>query len=49
MSVNMEPAELSDPSHDDIMEFAQQVKTDARITSIVPKFDVPFFQAGLAG
>ncbi len=49
MSVNMEPAELSDPSHDDIMEFAQQVKTDSRITSIVPKFDVPFFQAGLAG
>ena len=45
----MEPAGLSDPSHDDVIEFAQQVKTDKRITSIVPKFDVPFFQAGLAG
>ncbi|MBT5365138.1 MAG: tRNA-dihydrouridine synthase family protein [Phycisphaerae bacterium] len=49
MSVNMQPSQPSDVSHEDISEFAKNVEIDPRIPSTVPGFDVPFFQAGLAG
>ena len=49
MSVNMQPTTTTDSLHHDIAEFAQAVQVDPRIPSLVPRFDVPFFQAGLAG
>ena len=45
----MQPDEPRDPSHDDIAAFAKGVVVDQRISDAVPGFDVPFFQAGLAG
>lgn len=45
----MQPAEPCDSSHKDIAAFAKNVVVDRRITDAVPGFDVPFFQAGLAG
>jgi len=49
MSVNMQPSEQSHPSCDDIVSFAKEVVIDPRIPEACPGFDVPFFQAGLAG
>ncbi|HIN09155.1 MAG TPA: tRNA-dihydrouridine synthase family protein [Phycisphaerales bacterium] len=49
MSVNMQPASSIDSSHEDITAFARGVVVDQRITKAVQGFDVPFFQAGLAG
>ena len=40
---------MSAQVHEDIVEFAQTVSVDARIAEKIPKFDAPFFQAGLAG
>lgn len=45
----MEPSECSDSSCDDIVSFAKQVVIDSRIPEACPGFDVPFYQAGLAG
>lgn len=45
----MEPPIPSDSSHRDIAVFAQNVIVDTRITNIIKGFDVPFYQAGLAG
>jgi tRNA-dihydrouridine synthase B len=49
MSVNLQPSKPTDISHEDIAKFAQNITVDPRIQSIVSGFDVPFFQAGLAG
>jgi len=49
MSVNMQPSQPSDLSHDDVVEFAKACKINPRIKQIVSGFDVPFYQAGLAG
>ena len=49
MSVNMQPSEASNNSCDDIAGFAKAVVIDPRITEICQGFDVPFYQAGLAG
>ncbi len=49
MSVNMEPAGKSDSCHKDIATFALSCAVDERIVSACPSFDVPFYQAGLAG
>ncbi len=49
MSVNMKPSAPSDSSHEDIASFAQSISIDNRIPHLIPSFDVPFFQAGLAG
>ncbi|MAI67640.1 MAG: tRNA-dihydrouridine synthase [Phycisphaerae bacterium] len=49
MSVNMNPSQLSDVSHADIAEFANNLLIDPRIPALVKGFDVPFYQAGLAG
>ncbi len=45
----MQPSQSSDESHEDIVKFAKNVIVDPRITSRVRGFDVPFYQAGLAG
>ena len=44
----MEPAS-SDSSHQEIAEFARNTVVDPRISNLVQGFDVPFYQAGLAG
>ena len=49
MSVNMQPSEASDQLSDDIARFANELVIDERIPRICPGFDVPFYQAGLAG
>ncbi len=49
MSVNMQPSEPSPQSFDDIALFAKEVVIDPRIPSRCKGFDVPFYQAGLAG
>ena len=50
MSVEMEPTSLPDRRIErSISEIAQSVEIDPRIPAIVPGFDAPFFQAGLAG
>lgn len=49
MSVNMQPSEASDQSSGDIATFANELVIDERISRICPGFDVPFYQAGLAG
>jgi len=45
----MLPTHQGDGSYDDISEFAKNVRIDPRITETVGGFDVPFYQAGLAG
>ena len=45
----MEPAGQSDSCHKDIAKFALSCAVDERIVSVCPSFDVPFYQAGLAG
>ena len=45
----MQPVDQSDSSYEDIASFAKSVAADPRITEVLPNFDVPFFQAGLAG
>lgn len=49
MSVEMQPIQAGDSSCQDIMQFAMNVIVDPRISQLVEGFDVPFFQAGLAG
>jgi len=49
VSVNMLPSHPSDDSHADIAGYAQSLSIDPKIPAIVKGFDVPFFQAGLAG
>ena len=49
MSVNMQPSRLSNQSNEDIVEFAKNTTVDQRILDLVQGFDVPFYQAGLAG
>jgi|TARA_B110000495_G_scaffold115698_1_gene100285 tRNA-dihydrouridine synthase B len=49
MSVNMNPSTESDASHEDIASFAKGVTIDQRIPEACAGFDVPFYQAGLAG
>ena len=39
----------SETCHQDIAAFAKTTSVDPRVLEIVPRFDVPFFQAGLAG
>jgi len=45
----MQPSEASNDSYADIAAFAKAVVVDPRIPEICPGFDVPFYQAGLAG
>lgn len=40
---------MSSTTHDPITEYANGVEVDPRVKEKVPKFDAPFFQAGLAG
>ncbi len=50
MSVEMEPTSLPARQIErSIPEIARTVEIDPRIPAIVPGFDAPFFQAGLAG
>lgn len=50
MSVEMNPPELTRPVLDrSVQEIARDFKMDPRIAELVPGFDAPFFQAGLAG
>ena len=52
MSVEMDPSpDLARPrvSRERLMAIAQTVKVDPRVSQLVPGFDAPFFQAGLAG
>ncbi|MEE2908703.1 MAG: hypothetical protein VX527_12840, partial [Planctomycetota bacterium] len=50
MSVEMNPPELTRPVLDrPLSEVARCLKVDDRIPGLVPGFDAPFFQAGLAG
>ncbi len=53
MSVNLSPdnTELAESRSIDrsVTQVATEWKMDARITQLVPTFDAPFFQAGLAG
>ncbi len=51
MSVEMEPVERAErpPLSRPVAEIARETAIDPRITEIVPGFDAPFFQAGLAG
>lgn len=49
MSVNMQPSQASENSYLDIASFAKEVKVDPKIPELCSGFDVPFFQAGLAG
>mgnify|MGYP001303379596 CR=1 FL=1 len=49
MSVNMQPSQASNASHEDIAAFAKEVVIDPRISETCKGFDVPFYQAGLAG
>ena len=43
------PAVAPGAEHIDPFEAARRVRIDPRITALVPGFDAPFFQAGLAG
>ncbi len=45
----MEPVISSHALHNGIAEYAQSVVADSRITNVLKDFDVPFYQAGLAG
>lgn len=50
MSVEMEPTCTSvHHAHRTVDEIARTVKVDPRVEALVPGFDAPFFQAGLAG
>lgn len=50
MSIISPPIQrLSPQQTTHIEQFAQSLKVDERIENLVPGFDVPFFQAGLAG
>jgi nifR3 family TIM-barrel protein len=50
MSVNLAPSNVAPhPTSRPIAEIARHVIVDPRITGLVPQFDAPFFQAGLAG
>lgn len=49
MSVNMQTAEANNHSCKDISSFAKKVVLDSRISNACKGFDVPFYQAGLAG
>ena len=50
MSVDLEPSGVTrKPLSRPIEEIARTVRLDPRIPAIVPGFDAPFFQAGLAG
>ncbi|GEM_PF-64703 len=50
MSVEMNPPELTRPVLDrPLKEVARGLKVDPRVPALVPGFDAPFFQAGLAG
>ena len=50
MSVEMNPPELTRPVLDQSVEaIAREYEMDPRIPELVPGFDAPFFQAGLAG
>jgi len=50
MSVEMEPTCTSvHHAHRPVDEIARTVKVDPRVEALVPGFDAPFFQAGLAG
>lgn len=50
MSVELEPSgTVLHPTARPIAQIARSVRMDSRIAKIVPGFDAPFFQAGLAG
>src|SRR5947207_5709726 len=50
MSVELDPTyRLADRASRPLAELARLVQVDPRIPAIVPGFDAPFFQAGLAG
>ena len=50
MSVEMNPPELTRPALDrPLAEVARCLEVDPRVPELVPGFDAPFFQAGLAG
>src|SRR5437870_6296474 len=50
MSVELDPTyRLADRASRPLAELARLVQVDPRIAAIVPGFDAPFFQAGLAG
>ena len=50
MSVEMEPSGTSARhTHRSVDEIARTVAVDPRVEALVPGFDAPFFQAGLAG
>src|SRR5688572_4720304 len=50
MSVDLEPSGMvMHPTARPIAQIARSVRVDPRIAKIVPGFDAPFFQAGLAG
>lgn len=51
MSVDLSPSSALPPRRLSraIAETARLAKADARVTALVPAFDAPFFQAGLAG
>ncbi len=50
MSVNLSPSDLPPRRLTRaIAETARSAKADPRVTALVPGFDAPFFQAGLAG
>jgi tRNA-dihydrouridine synthase len=50
MSVELEPSGIvTHPTSRPISEIARTVRVDARLSRILPGFDAPFFQAGLAG
>jgi len=50
MSVEMTPSKaLARPVTRQVGEIAREVRVDPRIPALVPGFDAPFFQAGLAG
>ncbi|MDP7005885.1 MAG: tRNA-dihydrouridine synthase family protein [Phycisphaerales bacterium] len=49
MSVELRPSHDCGASNEDITDFAKKVVTDTRISDAIDGFDVPFYQAGLAG
>ena len=50
MSVEMEPTGVIDHhSARSVQDIARSVQVDPRIRAVIPNFDAPFFQAGLAG
>jgi nifR3 family TIM-barrel protein len=49
VSINTQPPHTSEGSYEDVSEFASTLKIDSRISNTIQGFDVPFYQAGLAG